>query len=131
MGSWLASISKQFDDKPGGGFGDAVGGAGAAVADFNADAYNSIAGVNADNMGIFEENAFGSKLVSAGTFGLGGEGGLITDVLMPGQGAPGEGSSQPSQPQQQPQQQSTGGISQILLLGALVVGAIVLIGGDD
>lgn len=62
-----------------------------AVDTLIADPGNALLGVNADNMGIFEENAAGAKVASIATLGLGGEGGLLTDVLLPGKGRPGEG----------------------------------------
>jgi len=84
-----ASITDTATDS-GNAIADGVTDASGAVADFGADFGNSVFGVNADNMGIFEENAAGSKAVSLATLGLGGEGGLVSDVLMPGQGKPGE-----------------------------------------
>lgn len=70
---------------------DGLGTVGTGLTDsLIADPGNALLGVNAGNMGIFEENAAGQKAVTGLSLGTLGEGGLISDVLMPGQGDPGE-----------------------------------------
>jgi len=72
------------------GVEDAAGTAATGAVDtLIADPGNALLGVNADNMGIFEEQAAGQKAVTIASLGLLGEGGLLTDILMPGQGEPG------------------------------------------
>jgi hypothetical protein len=108
---------------------DAAGTAATGAVDtFVADPGNALLGVNADNMGIFEENAAGSKAASLATLGLGGEGGLLTDVLMPGQGKPGEhpvernddNNQQPTPSKQEKQRR-------MLLLGGAALLVLVLV----
>ncbi len=123
-----------------GGSGSGDGNSGGGIpgfdetADFIADAGNSLLGVNADNMGIFEENAAGSKALSLASMGLAGEGGLVTDVLTPGQGKPGEHpvenqQQQQAQQPQQPQQPSGGlGLSPVVL-GVVALGGAALVMG--
>lgn len=108
-----------------------AGTAAAGAADFAADASNSLLGINAPNMGIFEEQAAGSKAFGIGTLGLGGEGGLLTDVLMPGQGRPGSeqgtgltGSGGGGSPDRDRQQDGGLGGLGAAALGAAVVAAV-------
>lgn len=98
-----------------------------------ADPGNALLGVNADNMGVFEEQAAGSKVVTLGTLGLGGEGGLLTDILAPGQGAPGseQGTGLGNDADASPSQSGLP-IEYVFVLVLLVVGVgWLLLGGDD
>jgi len=89
-----------------------------------ADPGNAILGVNAENMGLFEENAAGAKTVSLLTLGLGGEGGLLSDVIMPGQGEPGDNFNQ-SDDEKPPDDDGPGK----LMLAALGVAAVAVVLG--
>ena len=93
---------------------------------FIADPGNALLGVNAEDMGVFEENAAGAKAIGIGTAGLAGEGGLLTDWLSPGSGKakPGETGGQ-EQPKPKPE---GGGLNLGLILLLVVVGAAVLMG---
>lgn len=98
-----------------------------AGSDFVADAGNSFMGVNADNMGWFEENAAGSKAMSATTFGLAGEGGLFSDVLMPGQGEPGDNWNNNGNENDNSDDNSSDNTDKYILYGgAAIIGAVVL-----
>jgi len=128
MGRWLSNVPVLGGLERGAGTA-ATG----AVDTFVADPGNAILGVNAENMGLFEENAAGAKTVSLLTLGLGGEGGLLTDVLMPGQGAPGEAGGGAAGGGQQQNDDGGGGLlsSPILLLAAAAAAVAVLVGVLD
>lgn len=127
-----------FDNVPVvGGVEDAAGTAATGTVDtLIADPGNALLGVNADNMGVFEENAAGSKVVQIGTLGLAGEGGIITDLLTPGKGKPGDGPIQRRERRRQRQEQrqdrseqsggSSGGFP-VSLLAVLGAGAAVVL----
>jgi hypothetical protein len=59
---------------------DAAGTVATGAADtFVADPVNGLLGVDAPDMGIFEEGEAGARVVSIGSAGLAGDSGLITD----------------------------------------------------
>lgn len=107
---------------------DALGTAATGTVDtLVADPGNALLGVDADNMGIFEEGSAGSKTISIGSFGLAGHSGIITD---PGDFADDVfGSGQQQQQQQQPQRSTVLGTNPwgIIALISAIIGALIVV----
>jgi len=110
------------------GIEDAAGTAATGTVDtLIADPGNSLLGVNADNMGLFEENAAGSKAIQIVTLGLAGEGGIVTDLLTPGMGKPGEGAPERRERQRQQRRQSGSGSGLVSLMIPLLLAGVTVV----
>lgn len=115
----------------GGGAVDVTAGATDSVLDFGADAGNALLGVETKNQGIFAPDKAGGKAVFIGTAGLGGEGGIFTDLLVPDSG----GSEGQDGGQNRPEQEdrTVAGLPPTVAIGgglALLLLLVVLGGGD-
>lgn len=112
-----------FDDVPVvSGVEDAAGTAATGAVDtFVADPGNALLGVDAENMGVFEEGKAGAKAVNIGTFGLAGDGGLLTDTLV-SEGAKSEDDEKDNQPTPEERKQK-----RMLLLGGGLLLLLVVV----